>query len=319
MSFEEMKRRVRDIPEIAAWPDMLAMIERLGHRESISVWEYPGAACRAVGGSPEAALPGAAALLCSVISIHLVDDMLDDDPVGDFHLLGAGPVANLALAFQAAGHRLLDEAPVEAEIRSRLHASFSGMSLATAFGQGLDARDLHGEEEYWRVVEAKTPPLFGAGLFMGALLGGAPLGIAQDLERIGRLLGRFIQVSDDLSDAMQTPARVDWDRRSNNLPILYAMTANHPDRDEFLRLSAQAGRPEALAAAQKILLRSGAVSFCAFKMIEFAQEIRERLAHIPLVAPEHLHLLLESNLRPLHKILESVGVEDPKALMVGSP
>lgn len=316
MSFEEMKRLVREIPEVGAWPDMLAMIGRLGHRESISVWEYPGAACRAVGGASEAALSGAAAVLCSVISIHLVDDMLDDDPVGDYHLLGAGPVANLALAFQAAGHRLLERSPAEPAIRTLLHARFSEMSLGTAFGQGLDARELQGEEEYWRVVEAKTPPLFGAGLFLGALLGGAPVEVARDLEQVGRLLGRFIQVSDDLSDALQTPARVDWNRRSNNLPILYAMTADHEDREEFLRLASCAGEPEALAAAQKILLKSGAVSFCAFKMIEFSQEAREMLARIPLADPAPVRRLLDLNMMPLHRILASVGVEEPEALTV---
>jgi polyprenyl synthetase len=316
MGFEEMKRLVREIPEVAAWPQMLAMLERLGHRESISVWEYPVAACRAVGGRAEAALPGAAAILSAVISIHLVDDMLDDDPCGDFHLLGTGPVANLALAFQAAGHRLLEQSPVEPAIRSLLHARFSEMSLATAFGQGLDARELEGEEEYWRVVEAKTPPLFGAGLFLGALLGGAPVEVARDLEQVGRLLGRLIQVSDDLSDALQTPARVDWNRRSNNLPILYALTADHADREEFLRLATCAENAEALAAAQKILLKSGAVSFCAFKMIEFAQAARESIARLPLADPEPVRRLLDRNMLPLHRILASIGVEEPEALTV---
>jgi geranylgeranyl pyrophosphate synthase len=316
MSFEEMKKRVREIPEVAAWPQMLAMIDRLGHRESISVWEYPVAGCRAAGETTEAALPAASAVLCAVISIHLVDDMLDDDPAGDFHRLGAGPVANLALAFQAAGHRLLDQAPVPPEVRSLLHASFSEMSLATAFGQGLDARELRSEEEYWRVVEAKSPPLFGAGLFLGALLGGAPVEAARELEQVGRLLGRFIQVSDDLSDALQTPARADWNRRSNNLPILYAMTADHPDREEFLRLSSRARETEALAEAQRILLRCGAVSYCAFKMIEFSQEARELLARAPLLNPAPVRRLLEQNMRPLHRILETVGVEEPEALTV---
>lgn len=316
MGFEEMKRLVRELPEVAAWPEMLAMLERLGHRESISVWEYPVAACRSVGGEAEAALPGAAAVLSAVVSIHLVDDMLDDDPVGDFRLLGAGPVANLALAFQAAGHRLLEQSAVEPAVRCLLHARFSEMSLGTAFGQGLDARELQGEEEYWRVVEAKTPPLFGAGLFLGALLGGASVEVARDLEQVGRLLGRFIQVSDDLSDALQTPARADWNRRSNNLPILYAMTADHEDREEFLRLAPRAGEPEALAAAQKILLRSGAVSFCAFKMIEFAQEARELLGRIPLVDSAPVRRLLDLNMMPLHRILASIGVEEPEALTV---
>src|SRR6188474_198738 len=121
MRFEELKDRVRTLPTVSSWPQMLAMIERVVHRESTSVWEHPVSACRAVGGREEDALPAAAALFCSMISIHLVDDMLDDDPKGDYHRLGIGRTANLGLAFQAAGHLVLDDPAVEPRIRAALH------------------------------------------------------------------------------------------------------------------------------------------------------------------------------------------------------
>ena len=63
MRFEEMRDRVRNLPTVSSWPQMLAMIERVVHRESISVWEHPVSACRAVGGREEDALPAAAARL----------------------------------------------------------------------------------------------------------------------------------------------------------------------------------------------------------------------------------------------------------------
>jgi geranylgeranyl diphosphate synthase type I len=314
VTFEEIKQRVRSVVELAAWPQMLQLMERVVHRESISVWDYPAASCSAVGGDAEDALPGAAAVFCSLISIHLVDDMLDDDPKGDYHRLGAGRVANLGLAFQAAGHLLLDGADVGPQVRTDLHASFARMSIGTAYGQDLDARELHTEEEYWRTVEAKTPPLFGAAFRIGALLGGAQAPVADGLEVLGGILGRFIQVSDDLLDALQTPARADWLRRSNNLPILYAMTAEHPARGRFLELSARPDDPEALAEAQKILLKSGAVSYCAFKMMEFSQEARAVLDRLPMRDSEPIERILAAHLRPLHKLLESVGVEEPAAL-----
>src|SRR5512134_2148339 len=100
MAFEEIKTRLRSIADTAVWPELGAMLERPIHREAVSVWDYPILACQAVGGSPETALPGAAAVFSAMISIHLVDDMLDDDPACDFHRLGTGVVANLSLAFQ---------------------------------------------------------------------------------------------------------------------------------------------------------------------------------------------------------------------------
>src|SRR5579864_3428547 len=289
---------------------MLERIDGTVHRDLRCIWDFPIVACQAVGGTAAAALPGAAAVLCSLIGIHLVDDLLDEDPRGDYRQLGAGPAANLALAFQAAGHGALDDPGVPPAVRAELHACLAGMSLATAYGQHLDCREVGGEAEYWQVVEAKTP-LFGAALRLGALLGGAPAAVAGELERLGRLLGTFVQVSDDLADALAKPASADWQRRSNNLPILFAMTADHPRREEFLVLSTASQDPEALAAAQKLLLTSGAVSYCAWKMIEFAREAHAVLAGIALPDPAPLARLLAAQLAPLERLLALAGLEEP--------
>ncbi len=314
--FEAIKQRVRSVAEVAVWPEMLQLMERAMHRDLISVWDHPAATCQAVGGKTEAALPGAAAVFCSLISIHLVDDMLDNDPKGDYHRMGAGRAANLALAFQAAGHLLLHGAEAPAQVRADLQASFARMSIGTAYGQELDTRELRSEDDYWQTVNSKTPPLFGAAFRIGALLGGAPEPVADGIEVVGGLLGRFVQVSDDLSDALQSPATADWLRCSNNLPILYAMTAEHPERTRFLELAARAEDPEALAEAQKILLKSGAVSYCAFKMMEVAQEAQTVLSRLPLRDPQPVERILSANLRPLHKMLESAGVEEPGSLFM---
>lgn len=317
VTFEGIKERVRALSDVAAWPQMLRLMDRVVHRETLSVWNYPIASCLAVGGEAEAALPGAAAVFCSLISIHLVDDMLDEDPKGDYHHLGAGRTANLGLAFQAAGHLLLDDPGIEAHVRAALHAGFARMSIGTAFGQDMDSRELSSEEEYWRTIAAKTPPLLGAAFHMGALLGGAPQPAADGLEAFGHVLGRFLQVSDDLSDALETPARADWGRRPNNLAILFAMTAEHPERERFLELSGRSADPDALAEVQRILVQSGAVSYCTFKMFELSQEARQILARIPLRDAEPVERILSAHLRPLHKLLESVGVEVPAALAPG--
>jgi geranylgeranyl pyrophosphate synthase len=310
---EELQRRVRDLRQVGAWPQMLEIVGRAAHREAM-VWEFPVTACRAVGGSEEAALPAAAAVFCSVLSIRLVDDILDDDPNGVYHTLGVGPVANLALAFQAAGHLLLDDPEIPPEMRAKLQASFADMSLATCFGQSLDTSEATSETEYWRIVESKTPPLFGAAMQMGALLGGGAVETVDALAGIGRVLGRFIQVSDDVTDALETPARADWKRRGNSLPILYAMTAPHPDREEFLRLSLAVEDPGELSAAQKILLRSGAISYCAMKLLEFSREIRDLFDRLSLHEPEVIARLIEIHQRPLRRLLQSVSFKEPAEL-----
>jgi geranylgeranyl pyrophosphate synthase len=312
LRLEQLKMRIRSLPRVAGWPQMMELIERAAQRDDQrSVLDFPIVACQAVGGSAEAAQQGAAAVFCSLLSIHLVDDLLDDDPRGDFRRLGAGAAANLALAFQAAAHEMLDDPEIAPAVRADLHGCLARMALATAFGQHLDSREVACEEEYWQVVGAKTPPLFGAALRLGALVGGAPAAIAGELDRLGQALGRFIQVGDDLTDALRKPAGADWGRRSNNLALLYAMTADHPAREEFLALSAASHDPETLAAAQKLLLSSGAVSYCGFKMIELSREAHAILAGIPLADSRPLAHLLAEQIRPLERILCSVGLEAP--------
>jgi geranylgeranyl diphosphate synthase type I len=314
LRFERLKTRLRSLPQLAAWPQALELIERAVHRDLQSVWDYPAVACEAVGGTAEAALAGAAAVFCSLTSIHLVDDMLDDDPQGDYRRLGAGAAANLALAFQAAGHCQLDEPAVAPAVRAELHACLARMALATAFGQHLDSREAAGEDDYWRIVDTKTPPLFGAALRLGALLGGAPAAVAGELESLGNVLGKFAQVSDDVADAMGTPAGADWQRRGNNLAILYAMTADHPARPEFLALSARSGDPESLAAAQKLLLRSGGVSYCVLKMIELSRQAHTIAAGITLHDRAPVAELLAAKLRPLERLLALAGHDEPALL-----
>lgn len=309
MAIGEILDRLRGLPEIAGWPEALAYAERAVHQEGRSVWDYPAAACLAFGGTHETALPGAAAVFCALTGIHLVDDLLDDDPHGEFRRLGAGRAANLALAFQATAHLLLDEAAADGAARTGLQTRLARMALATARGQELDVHEPGDEEAYWRTVGAKTPPLFAAALEIGALLGGAPPAAVAALGRLGAAMAHFVQVSDDLADALETPASADWGRGRGNLAILYAMTADHPEREAFRALAARAGEPSALAEAQRILVRSGAVAYCLYRLTAFAQEAQGLLAAAPVPDPRPLERLLSRQRQPLSRLLAAAGAD----------
>ena len=93
-------------------------------------------ACRAAGGSEEAAYPAAASLHALHAAIHLVDDLIDGEerPTVD---LAPGLRANLALALQCIAVEMLEAAPPEARARLMLAAAVAGRD--TARGQELDA------------------------------------------------------------------------------------------------------------------------------------------------------------------------------------
>jgi geranylgeranyl pyrophosphate synthase len=305
---------VLELPEVAAWPEMADIFGYAMTEHRIKLWEFPVLACQAVGGEEASALPAAAAISCLQLGLILIDDMLDSDPRGAYRELGHAAAANMAFAFQAAAFRALTDAPVEKARRDALCAVLAQMTLTVALGQYLDARNLDTEDEYWRVAETKSAPYFGSALQLGALLGGASPDAAKPLYDIGFLVGVGINIYDDMMDALATPAKPDWGLGRNNLAILYALTADHPERAELEALRAQVDDAQMLDAAQRILIRCGAISYCVYHIIQRHQAARQLLNSIPLPDPQPLRGLLADQSEPLVRLLESVGVAIPPEL-----
>jgi geranylgeranyl diphosphate synthase, type I len=316
MNADQIKAAIFALPEFSAWPEMAAVFERTNGSLSRE-WELPGLACQAVGSTVDAALVGAAALACIQLSIVLVDDMLDDDPRGDYHHLGYGPTANLALAYQAAAFALVKSAPVDAERRAGLAGWLAHIGLGTALGQYHDAHNAGDEAAYWQVVRGKSGPFYGAALAMGALLGGGSQEVTESLNKLGILIGETSQIYDDLADALRSPARPDWQHGRNNLLILYALTAHYPDRARFETCLPQVDDPAILREAQQILVTCGAVSYCAYQVVRRYRAAQQLLASLPLVDPSLLVEGLERQRKPLEALFQAAGAELPAELLDG--
>lgn len=269
-------------------------------------WQLPGIACAAVGGNFAATFPAMAALACIQVSIILVDDMLDEEPEGAHHRFGIGRTANLALALQAAGAVLTDQCGVAAPNRAAAAHALNRMALATAAGQELDVRNLSGEENYWQVVRAKSTPFYGTGLEIGALLGGASPQMAEVMYNVGVLFGEAIQIYDDLEDAFQSPANSDWAQGRNNLALLYGLSAEYPQKADFLRFKSQADDLAALHSAQQLLIDSGAVSYCAFQMLQRHIAAKSYLDSVTLDRRDRVDYLLKMQLAPFVEFVREI-------------
>jgi geranylgeranyl pyrophosphate synthase len=269
-------------------------------------WQLPGIACAAVGGEYKAAFPAMAALACVQVSIILVDDMLDEEPEGAHQRFGIGRTANLALALQAAGALLIDQCSVDAPYRAAAAHALNRMALATAAGQELDVRNLDGEENYWQVVRAKSTPFYGIGLEIGALLGGASPQMTEVMYNVGVLFGEAIQIYDDLEDAFQSPANSDWAQGRNNLALLYGLNADYPQKEDFLAYKSQATDLSALHKAQQLLIDSGAVSYCAFQLLQRQMAARNCLDSVKLTQRERIEHLLKMQLAPFVKFVRGI-------------
>jgi geranylgeranyl pyrophosphate synthase len=307
-----------DLPQVAEWPAMARIVGKRRKRKTstIPVWEYPLLSCRAYGGDDDRSLPAMAAIVCLLNGIHLVDDLLDEDPDGLHHEIGVGACANIALAFQAAACRVLEQAGLDPEAAREAQAALTLASLETAVGQNLDTSppgdDL--EAAYWRVTLAKTPPLFAGAFTLGALFAGASPQEARAVGALGEPIGRIIQSGDDMNDALETPAKPDWKSRWNNLAILFAMVADHSEKDRFSELLDQVDDPQALDEAQDILVRSGAISYGTYQVIQGYQQGQELIERLAPPHPEALHLLLESLTDPARELFERLDIEVPEEL-----
>lgn len=309
---EQIQAQIQNLPEIANW---LEIVNIFAHSGSVPRpdWEIPLLACEASGGEPSEAIVGAAAIACLQISIILVDDILDDDPRGEHLRSGVGNVANMALAMQAAAMRLVANASVSSEQRANLSACLSKAALSTAAGQNLDAQNLVGEANYWKQVDAKSTPFYGAAYQIGGIFAEVRTDVANGLFHLGKIVGEIIQIEDDLSDALQTPANADWQQGRNNLLILYARTANHLDKERFeYILPHVAHDPEDLVRAQQILISSGAVSYAVYQMIERYKAAQSVLEAIALPQPKVLQDTLDAYAQhALLPLLKSGGNDIP--------
>jgi len=297
---------ILDLSIVRVWPELQDLLRR-GVLPNTAVWKMPMLACEAVGGKPEQAMPVSAALACLQLSIILIDDLLDADPRGEYHRIGAPATANLAVALQAAGLEVIMQSEADPIIKSAAVDSLNQMTLTTALGQYLDVQNCADEDAYWRLVRTKSSPFFGAALHVGALYGGA-LATAERLRQIGYLYGEMIQLHDDLRDTMAVPANPDWAQGRSPLPILFAQIVEHPDRARFLQLRPSASNPDALAEAQVILIRCGAISYCVDQLIRRHQRAKEMLRSMTLVYRDGLEALLEAQIRPVQELFRAVGI-----------
>ena len=306
-TYQSIVEYLLPFPVFVSWPEMKNILQRAATTHPRD-WELPVIICQALAESPEKAIPASAALACAQISIILVDDMLDDDPRGEYHRIGSGRAANFAVAFQAASVEALLESGARAKVRTEAVKSLTQMMSITAFGQELDVQNPADETSYWQVVENKSAPFYGCAFQLGALFGEASSHVTNEIKRLGELYGEMIQIHDDLNDTMAVPANPDWTQGRRPLPILFAQTVEHPDRERFMKLYRNISENGALQEAQEILIRCGAVSYCVDQLLVRHKAAQNILDKTPLPNGGMVDSVIEAVIAPVHRLFDTLGV-----------
>jgi len=249
-----------------------------------------------VGGRPHGdALPLAAA----VELVHLAT-LVHDDAVDHSVLRRGLPTVNHLWNHQVAiiaGDYLYTKALVEL---SRLGRLDSIRALARAANEmtvgemrqltSHDALDFT-EEDYQRLIEAKTASLMATACEIGALAG--PVEFRDAFRRYGHALGMAFQVADDLLDydgsqaLTGKPVGHDLRERKVTLPLVYAL--RHVDDADRARIQSfftlvDAGEQE-IAEIVEIVRRAGGLDYARAEARRYALEARAALDEVGETGP----------------------------------
>ncbi len=299
---------VSSLPITQSWPEFQMIYKQIASYKP-KHWLLPVKSCQAVGGSIEQAIPAVAAIACAQIGIVLLDDMLDEDPRGEYHRLGHAVTANLGATFQIVGLEAILSPELSPTKKLNALRSANQMLLSVAFGQHMDIKVPTNESEYWRIVENKSGAFFGTALSLGALLGGASEKVADGIKRFGNLYGEMIQIHDDLNDTMAIPASPDWIQKRAPLPILFAQIVNHPAQRRFRELFGDISQPEALREAQEIIIQCGALSYCVDQLLHRHEAARKVLGVTQLANQQPLSDLATEFVDPIWNLFDMLGLQ----------
>ncbi len=146
-----------------------------------------------------------------------------------------------------------------------------------------------GEDTYLQVIRGKTAALFAAAAEAGAVVAGAPDGVAAALRGYGDALGIAFQIADDLLDYGGSDAALgkntgdDFRERKVTLPVIRALArADAGERAFWLRVIERGDQREGdLAHARALMERHGALASARDTAFDWADRARAALAGVP--------------------------------------
>ena len=230
-------------------------------------------AAEALGGSADAAMPGAVAVELTH-NFSLVHDEIQDRDAERHHrptvwrLTGEAQAINVGDFLFTRALRALSGAGAPPERRvaalDALLAAIEDMIGGQWADLSFEPRGDVSAAEYLDMVEGKTGALIGAPLQIGAILAGAPAALGDGIRDWGRKVGLAFQARDDVLGIWGDPAltgksnRNDLARRKKTLPVIEAL-ADPRTRDAVERLHALDEPPDnAIAALADQLEAAGA-------------------------------------------------------------
>lgn len=237
------------------------------------------------------------ALATCVEFIHTAT-LLHDDVVDDSSLRRGSPSANAIFGnkapvlvgdflFSRAFQLMVADGSLEV---LRILAEASAIIAEGEVAQLVTANDTNiDEEDYFRVIRAKTAALFRAACEIGAVVASRPAAEVEALATYGENLGIAFQLVDDALDYGADEAVLgkavgdDFRDGKITLPVLFAYRDGDADEREFWQrtLGRLEQTPEDLARAQELLARHRALERTLERARAYGETARRALALFP--------------------------------------
>lgn len=245
-----------------------------------------------VGGSPH---PNAVTFGAVVELVHLAT-LVHDDAVDNSVLRRGQPTVNALWTHQIAiimGDYLYSRAVTELAGVGSLEAIRTLADAANVMSVGemrqltaYDALDFS-EDDYYRLIAAKTASLMGAACDMGALVGAGRY--REPLRRFGVNLGMAFQVADDILDYVGSqeetgkPVGHDLRERKVTLPLIGALKSASAASEAEVREFFLGVEPstEEIVRIVGLVRDLGGVEYAKKKALEFAEMAEGALSDLP--------------------------------------
>jgi geranylgeranyl diphosphate synthase type I len=218
------------------WPGLREVMGGLFEEPIPTEAALPLASCRAVGGDAEDAVYVTAALLAFSVAMRLYDDVEDQDrPTGLWAKVGPARAYNFGSTAHVLSFDILSKAPLAHNRFRAINQLFIDSFYNLAAGQDRDlARATMTIEDYWLTIEMKTGAAFALACACGAMTGTEDPSLIEGCRHFGHHVGLTLQIFNDMDSIWHPSGITDTQQGKVTLPLLYAMSLDHPGRNELI-------------------------------------------------------------------------------------
>lgn len=218
-----------------AWPDLQTTLDYFAAQKpdslSWGVQALPALTCFATGGTPSLAVPLVASWRLYALSARLFDDMVDGDkPNMPWSQWSADRSLHVGLALTFAAQACLDD--LHGEAARAIHATINQALLNMLHGQATPPVKPT-LDDYFNHIIPKSGLFFAAFAQAGGQLHSQHQGTLKALFEYGLAFGVMRQIRNDLGNLASPVALSDLANRHYTLPVICALSAQHPKTSEL--------------------------------------------------------------------------------------